>query len=62
MDNKQLKQQLKVCLQSFLERLSEEDALYEDLDWLVENLRDQTECGTGLSEGYGTDQFYSDGV
>ena len=61
MDNRELKEQLRVCLQSFLDRLSEEDALYEDLDWLVENLNSQADCG-GYSARYGSGQYDSDGV
>ena len=58
-ENKTLKQQLLVCLKSFLERLSEEDALYEDLDWFVLNLSEQSEGEMPL---YDADRLYSDGV
>ncbi len=58
-ENQTIKKQLLTCLKSFLEQLSEEDALYEDLDWLVENLREETGDGVAL---YDADKLYSDGV
>ena len=58
-DNQSIRRQLLVCLRSFLERLSEDDALYEDLDWFVESLSEGTGDGVEL---YDAEALYSDGV
>ncbi|HAZ20478.1 MAG TPA: hypothetical protein DCY74_00405 [Clostridiales bacterium] len=61
-ENTNVKRQLLICLKSFMEKLEEEEALHEDLNWIVESLEEE-EVDSGWSSAlYDNENFYSDGV